>query len=274
MKAEYWTLINTFVSALIGAVVAVVIFWIQILREEKKEKKKEYDTYKKYSKPIMFSAETLAWRLKEILSFNSNYLLPDAPENGFFKYKFDSTVYRLCAFIGWIRATQREQSYIEGYGSSKSRKVQETINSFQKALADGEHIEVSIYEELCKLYCIPNKEITAHKRKEIGVEIEVIIFKFIQDDIFKNVINLPRDTQRKMMNDILETICNKTNQEIPSSVATENKIELAIMEITREFCWIYRDWQNAIGDEMIIQANNNYRNFDIIGLREFELIQK
>ncbi len=78
----------------------------------------------------MFASESLAWRLREILSFNGAFLLPEAPMNGFFKYKFDSTVYRLCALLGWIRAAQKEQSYLEGFGDTKSKKVREAINTF------------------------------------------------------------------------------------------------------------------------------------------------
>ena len=92
--------------------------------------------------------------------FNGAYLLPDAPMNGFFKYKFDSTVYRLCAVIGWIRAAQKEHSYLEGFDSAKNSDIREAVSEFQKVLADGSHVEVSIFEELSKLYGLKERYLT------------------------------------------------------------------------------------------------------------------
>jgi len=269
MTEEYWTLLNTLISAIVGAVVALITIFVEGKRKKKEQKRVEYDTYKRYSKPIMFAAETLAWRLREVLMFKGAFLLPDAPMNGFFKYKFDSTVYRLCALIGWIRAAKKEHSYLEGYNSAKNPKIREAINDFQRVLADGSHVEVSIFEELSKLHSLEIKEITPPVRQEIGVEIEKIVFKYIPDQVKKNVSNLEEEEQIEMVHSIMDFICKKTNQEDLEKSAIQDKIEVSIDEIAREFCWIYRDWQNAIGDEMIIQLEDSFRHFDVIGFGEF-----
>ena len=274
MKEEYWTLLNTIISAIVGAAMALITLYIQGKRKKKEKHKIQYDTYKKYSKPIMFASETLAWRLREVLMFKGAYLLPDAPNNGFFKYKFDSTVYRLCALIGWVRATQKEYSYIEGFNDTKNSDIREAINSFQKVLADGFHVEVSIFEELCMLYEIEEKSITDHVRQEIGVEIERIVFKYIPDEIKKNVSSLDKSTKTEMISSIMNLISDKTNQPLIKKNIIESKQEIAIDEIAREFCWIYRDWQNAIGDEMIIKLDSSYRHFDVIGFSEFTVKHK
>lgn len=269
LKEEHWALINVLISAFIGAISALLVVYIQNRTEIKKERKEEYNAYKKYSKPIMFASESLAWRLREILSFNGAFLLPDAPMNGFFKYKFDSTVYRLSALLGWIRAAQKEQSYLEGFGDTKSEKVREAINNFQKVLADGSHVEVSVFEELCKLFNITPKEITDQTRQKIGVEIEKIVFNFIPDQIKKNASTIKKKDQLKMVESIMEFITETTDSPKVDKKAIKEKLEIAIDEIAREFCWIYRDWQSAIGDEMLIILNDSYRNFDVIGFSEF-----
>ncbi len=269
MTEEYWTLLNTLISAVVGASVALITIYVDGRRKKKEQKRVEYDTYKRYSKPIMFAAETLAWRLREVLMFKGAFLLPDAPMNGFFKYKFDSTIYRLSSLIGWIRAANKEHSYIEGFNDAKNSEIREAISAFQKVLADGSHVEVSIFEELSKLYGLEIKEISPQTRQEIGVELERIVFKYIPDQVKKNVSNLDRGKQIEMVSQAMKFISQKTNQSVLNEEQIKEHIEVAIDEIAREFCWIYRDWQNAIGDEMIVQLEGSYRHFDVIGFGEF-----
>jgi len=269
MKTEYWALLNVLISAFIGSATALITLYIQGKRKEREKQQVEYDAYKKYAKPIMLSAETLAWRLREVLMFNGAYLLPDAPMNGFFKYKFDSTVYRLCALIGWIRAAQKEHSYLEGFDNAKNSDIREAVSEFQKVLADGSHVEVSIFEELSKLYGLEEKAISDQIRQEIGVGIEKIVFEYIPDQVKKNVSSLEQTDKIKMDSSILKLISEKTQQDSMDENAIIDKIDVAIDEIAREFCWIYRDWQNAIGDEMLFRLEGSYRYFDVIGFSDF-----
>lgn len=46
----------------------------------------------------------------------------------------------------------------------------------------------------------------------------------------------------------------------------------ALRAISRREVWIYRDWQQAIGDMMLtsIEKENHHRRFDIMGFHEFE----
>ncbi|WP_163378444.1 hypothetical protein [Cyclobacterium sp. SYSU L10401] len=262
-------LINTIVSAGVGAAVALITLYVDGLRKKKDRKREEYNIYKSYSKPIIAAAESLAWRLREVLMFNGAYLLPDAPMNGFFKYKFDSTVYRLCFLIGWIRAVQKEHSYIEGIRDNQNPKIRKAINSFQKVLADGSHVEVSILEELCKLYGLEEKQISDSIRQKLGVEIERIVFGFIPDQVKKNVTNLQTDQKTEMISSIMNLISEHTEQNIIEKAHIKEKVDIAIDELAREFCWIYRDWQNAIGDEMILKLEDAKRIYDVIGFSEF-----
>ena len=72
----------TLISSIISALIALTVFWTAKYFDNKKAKQEKYDAVKKYANPIIFAAEQLAWRLKEILSFNGAYLLPNAPKNG------------------------------------------------------------------------------------------------------------------------------------------------------------------------------------------------
>ena len=262
-------LLNTIISAGVGAAVALLTLYVDGIRKKKDRKREEYNIYKSYSNPIIAAAESLAWRLREVLMFNGAYLLPDAPMNGFFKYKFDSTVYGMCYLIGWIRAVQKEHSYIEGINDTQTPNIRRTINSFQKVLADGSHVEVSILEELCKLYGLEEKQISDSIRQKLGVEIERIVFGFIPDQVKKNVSNLQAEQKLEMISSIMNLISEHTQQKSIEESEIGQKIDIAVDEIAREFCWIYRDWQNAIGDEMILKLEDGKRYYDVIGFAEF-----
>lgn len=269
MASEYWVLLNTVISASVGAIVSLFVLYTDGKRKRKEKEKEEYDAYKKYSKPLILVSESLAYRLREILGFNASFLLPNAPMNGFFKYKFDSTVYRLCALLGWIRAVEKEQSYIEGFGNSKSSEIRKALNNLQKVLADGTHVEVSIYEELCKLYGIPKANISDAQRGKIGVEIERIVFEYIPGQIKKNAVDITDDNKMLMVSRIMLFVTNEIGVKSLSQELIKEKLSVAIDEIAREFCWLYRDWQSAIGDEMIISLKKSYRYFDVIGFADF-----
>jgi hypothetical protein len=260
----------TILSAMISAIVALIVVSINKYFKNRKSKRKKYDTVKKYANPIVLASEQLAWRLKEILEFKGAYLLPNAPLNGFFKYKFDSTVYRLNSLLGWIHAAKKEQSYLEGTKGQQHEKIQAAISEFQRILADGSHVEVSILGDLAQLYNVAIGSLTESKRASIGVELENIIFRYIPDNVKRNVVNLPQEKQSEMLKQIMDYVCTTTNQRIvPQNIIDEKKIS-AIHEIAREFCWIYRDWQAAIGEEMITKIQGANRRYDVIGFPEFE----
>ncbi|MCY1634402.1 hypothetical protein [Marinifilum sp. D737] len=262
----------TIISSALSAIIALTVVFINKQYEKGKQKKEKYDAFKKYANPIISASEQLAWRLKEILEFQGAYLLPNAPPNVFFKYKFDSTVYRLCSLLGWIQAARKEQSYFEGFKIHHHKEIQLAIIDFQKKLADGSHIEVSILDDLVKLYNLKPVNLSENDRALLGVELEKIIFKYIPNSIKRDASLLKIDKQINMVKEILDHICYKTKQSTIEEKVIREKIATAINEISREFCWIYRDWQTAIGDVMIEEINGANRRFDIIGFAEFQNI--
>ena len=264
----------TLFSSILSAIIAIAVILINKHFESKKIKRKKYDTMKKYANPIIFAAEQLAWRIKEILEFNGAYLLPNAPMNGFFRYKFDSTVYRLCAVLGWIQAAKKEQSYLEGVKLKQHKKVQEAFIQFQKYLADGSHVEVSILDYLIQLFNLKTVTLADYEKVLIGVELEKTVFRYIPDNIKKNTSLLDVNKQSEMLKEILDFICIKTHQpQIGLDIIKEKRVP-AITEISREFCWIYRDWQSAIGDVMLKEIKGATRRYDVIGFAEFQSIHE
>lgn len=260
------------IDTIVGAAIVIIGIFIQRKFTNNDKIESEYDAYKHYSKPLIKAAQSLGYRLKEILEFNGNYLLPNAPESGFFKYKFDSTVFRLCALIGWIRALEIEYSYIEGWKESSNKKIRNAINDFKAALADGGHLEVSIVNDLSKLFRLETdfESLSDKQKATLGAKIEVTIFNNINDRAGNTLSNLAEYHRVGLVKDVLDTICENLDCPKVSDEFIKANIDDAITELNREYCWIYRDWQDAIGDCMISRDPVGNRLYSIIGYAKFK----
>jgi hypothetical protein len=268
------------VAALIGAGVASISillkdYLLDIIKEKRQTKQTKDQTFKLYANPIIRASESLCWRLKEIFEQRGAFLLEKNPKNEFFTYKYLSTVYRLSVLISWKRAINREFAYIDTSDKSGNREIENSFNSFQKALADGQHMELSILKELVKCWNIPIDKISNEEQAKLAVKIEEIKYSAIKDDTMILAKSLFEAEQISLLEKISNTICEQVKcTKIPNIVIEENRNK-AINEISRIENWIYRDWQNAIGDLILVTIKNSPRMYDIIGFGEFdELLSK
>ncbi|NDI98593.1 hypothetical protein GWA97_05860 [Flavobacterium sp. LaA7.5] len=260
----------TIFSSLLSALISLTVLFIGKYIEYRKRRSDKNDIIKVYANPLILSSELLAWRIKEILSANGLYLMPEASKNKFFTYKFDSTIYRLSSLLGWIQAIKKEQSYFEGFNKKQNRKIYFAINEFQKALADGSHVEISILEDLIKIFEINSDGLSESSKPLLSVQLEKILFEYISTDVKTDIILQSKDSQREILRKILDYICEALQQESIDEKLIEENLEKAIKEISREFCWIYRDWQAAIGDAMLEPITGAKRRYDVIGFGKFQ----
>ncbi|MBD3192581.1 MAG: hypothetical protein GF308_18215 [Candidatus Heimdallarchaeota archaeon] len=262
-------------SALIGALVAVISIFIKdhlIVKasEKRKNKQSKLITFKLYANPIIRATETLCWRLKEIFEQRGAFLLEGNPRNTFFQYKYISTIYRLSVLIGWIRAVYREFAYIDTSESKGNRLIENAFMEFQKALADGQHLELSILIELASCWKISLKSLSKEEKAKLAVKLENIVYNIIKDSKIILASKLSDEEQVDLLQKLSDTICNEVHcTEIEQKVIKESQ-NTAIREISRIETWIYRDWQNAIGDVMLVKIENSPRRYDVIGYGEFE----
>ncbi len=265
---------SSVIAAFIGAGVAAISilikdYWLDIIKENRKAKQTKHQTFKLYANPIIRASESLCWRLKEVFTQRGAFLLERNPRNVFFEYKYISTVYRLSVLIGWVRAVYREFAYIDTSDSSGNREIEKAFNSFQVALADGQNMELSILIELAKCWNIDIDSISNEEQAKLAVQMENEVYNVIKDNKITLANNLSEPDQISLLEILSNKICEKVNcPPIPQNVIVENKNK-AINEISRIENWVYRDWQNAIGDLMLKEINNSPRMFDVIGYGEF-----
>jgi hypothetical protein len=108
---------------------------------------------RRYREPIALTALELCNRLSEVCEqyppdfLDSSILAVSAPHRPtlnsaadpyFRRYKLVSSVYRLCAFLGWIELYRQETTYLEPVEQSRSSDVERAIFALRADLADGQ----------------------------------------------------------------------------------------------------------------------------------------
>lgn len=224
-----------------------------------------------YADPLLEATRSLRFRLREIIeSGQTRYLLASAPRIPYLEYKRISTLYRVAALLGWIRAFRRERSYLVPNAAGSAEKTANPIDQIESALADGQHVEEQRLNELFKLWSVSENVMTDPKaRARLASEIDAIRQNFLDRAGILSATSLDHAEQTGLVHECAKLISLRCNVDIPSALvdahADAARIYLGIKE-----AYIYRDWQAAIGDFMIVEARGGNRRFDVIGFGEFE----
>jgi hypothetical protein len=257
-------------SSILSTATTLIVVLINNYIKRKKSSKRKYNVFKNYANPIVLSSELLVWRLIEILECRAFFLNHRAKEsNQYYKYKFESTVYRLNSLLGWIQAAQKEQFYFQGIRKKYNSKLQDSISKFKSVLADGAFVEESILKDLSKLFDLKLSNITENKKSDLALKIEKIIFSYLPDNLKTGVLELPAQDKIELLKDILIAISTETRDVVPSDEVIFQNLGTSINEIARRYFWIYRDWQSTIGEEMMVEAKSSHRQYRILSYSEY-----
>ena len=161
------------ISALAGSIMGVTIKFLTevYLPEGLKAKKQILITKRKYSNPILKSADELLSRLENIIIDISNikekrWLRPPTDEEitmiPFKRYYYISTIFCFAQLIGWIEILRKEESYLD-FTSVKETRI---FNQYMKLIYD-----VLNYPKLNSEHSRPTSKdywIFAHMLRSIG----------------------------------------------------------------------------------------------------------
>ncbi|MGX7875605.1 hypothetical protein ACVDG5_025390 [Mesorhizobium sp. ORM6] len=142
----------------IGSILGIVIkeyFFSRSFEIWKQDKALE-QIYQKYRDPLRLSARELGYRLVEICEtyptvFLSQQVFDSRPlkqernserDPYYQRYKFVSTLYRLCAFLGWLELYRQELTFYQASGNRHTVKVEKSLSAIRSDLADG-HINTA-----------------------------------------------------------------------------------------------------------------------------------
>ncbi len=145
-----------FVGALvstIGSILGIVIkeYFFARSFEVWKQNQSIEKIYQKYRDPLQLSARELASRLYEILNtypppflsaevklIKAERQVNNSDTDPYFrKYKLISTLYRICAFLGWLELYRQELTFYDATENCHTSRVDETLSAIRSDFADG-----------------------------------------------------------------------------------------------------------------------------------------
>lgn len=147
----------TVIAALVGAVgglIGVVLkdFFFSRSFERWKARQALQQIYVRYTNPIFLAASELCNRLVEIcethpapflasdlLSIKTERMQSNTTDDLYYKkYKLVSSIYRFCAFWGWLELLRQEIVFLESGKSTKNKVVERKLEAIRADLADGQ----------------------------------------------------------------------------------------------------------------------------------------
>jgi hypothetical protein len=107
--------------------------------------------YQRYRDPILLSARELCARLAEVLAdyptvFLKASVLKSTPRTQvknsvddpyYKKYKLVSTIYRICALLGWIELYRRELVFLNSGRGAHTKELERCVEAIREDFADG-----------------------------------------------------------------------------------------------------------------------------------------
>lgn len=228
------------------------------------------DVVRLYSDPLLQSCRSLNFRLKEVLEQKgrATFLLPQTPQSDFVVYKRISTLYRLAALLGWIRAYRKERSYLDPTEASGASEIEEAVDSLQKALADGPHVENQRLKELLRIWAPGNLILEDSKMRELAVAIDNALRSILTKEKKSHALELGETAKEQLCSEA-KIIAEGLNVDIPAELVNGERSRAVVFFGIKE-AYIYRDWQQAIGDLLLVDVAGAPRRFDVIGYDRFE----
>lgn len=266
----------TLLGALTGLLSAVVTsFIIPVVQKRQEKAEQRRSIYERYAQPLAADAVNLLWRLDEILvRQRGQYLDESAPPTPFNQYKLTSTCFRIATLLGWIRAIKLEQSHLL-YGEDTSLdNLRAAVVAFESALADGPHVEVHILEGLAALWEVtlpPDRSLREKLAAQVVAELQhgLSVYGLTR---YQELPNLAHARQIEVARRVAGSMSAMLGlPPVPEPVLGRSCGEAMGIAAVKQ-AWLYRDWQQAIGDVMIREIDGASRRYDVIGYGAFEAL--
>ncbi len=255
------------------AVVLIKDFGLELLREHRVRRRSEADIYRQYLGPMSAACEKIMWRSREIfVEKRHSFLKTSTLPLDFNAYKRQSTLYRIATLVGWIRGMSLELSAAPHRSSRFIAPIAKEISAFQKALADGPHVERRRLDQMCAIWAIDLSALTEDQLARLAMRFEIALHTAAGGILRANpnyLRDLTRQEQITLCTALSAFLCESAGCRTVSPAAVEETIELAIGGLSYREALLYRDWQDALGDAMLVQDADSTRRFKIIGYEAF-----
>ena len=265
------TMTTLLASAAAGLTAAIVTVLGQGLlgrmTERRRERLDSRAVYKTYADPIFRAAVSLFRRLDEVavgdLTRAAAYFgNSETAATPFDQYKFNSTLYRLAAVVGWLRAYRRELHYFPSSDPKNLRGLSREIAFFESALADGAHVELDRLERVCQAMgmSLPTED-KEQERKAVLVD------QALNRALHAGGVDVATELEPEQRAILCREVAG-----VLSAAAVVDQLDCRsiVSALAVREAWLYRDYQAGIGDLMLRETTGGPRRFDVIGFGEFE----
>jgi hypothetical protein len=272
------SILTPIIAALIGSAFAIAGILLKehfILRANARHARSETqkDIVRSYMAPLTSGCEKLIWRFKEVFIDNRHqWLMSNTLPISYNEHKRVSTLYRIATLLGWIRAINLELNALEQGSSRFTGPLATAIGSFQSALADGPHTELRRLEQLCTSWNVDIKQLTLAQKQSLAVDLEVEYYKVAGSRLRENpdyLLDLSDSKKLECCVALAAFLAEKLHIKSLSSEFVQERVQFALESLAYEESLIYREWQEAIGDAMLVSEQGSIRKFRIIGYADF-----
>ena len=265
-------------AAIIGATSALLVsilkdYLFERLKERRVREQSEATVYRQYLAPLSESCEKIIWRSKEIfIDKRHAFLKTSTLPLDFNAYKRISTLYRIATLIGWIRGMNLELRALPRGKTNVATPISKQIAAFQKALADGPHVELHRLTRLSALWGIDLTRLDQTCQAALAMRFEVEAHTATEGKLKSDpdhLRSLPVDKKLEICRRLAAYLAKETGGKAPDDDVVRETVERAVGGLSYREALLYRDWQDALGDAMIERDPDSVRRFRIIGYEKF-----
>jgi hypothetical protein len=243
--------------------------WLGHRRADREANQMQQELYRRYANPLTGAAVSLYWRLKEVFEEGrSDYLKSGGGETRFERHKASSTRYRIAAVLGWIAALRHELVLANAKPSESADAIRTAISAVQTSLAEGVHVERASAERLAIIWGV---ELTNVHGAGVAVDFAAkrALHKFGTTDVGQ----LEPGQRSELLHTVATALSDHTTEPAAVEVIASTEWEAMAALSTRE-AWIYRDWQDAIGEWMLLEVPTAARRYDVRGYLWFSEVER
>lgn len=266
-------LVGGLISGVVGPFLKDVV--IQRWNEERSDRKLRGQIEQSYFAPLSAAAEKLTWRMAEILlDQRPHFLMLKARPIAYNHYKRVSTLYRIAALLGWIRALNLELSALPRGGFGGTSPVFKALAQVQSAMADGHNVEKTRVKSFCSACNIDLVNISDDQFASLAANFEVAMYAIVGDEIkesHRHLVGASDLQQEFICRGLLRFLTDKGLGHSLNDEMFRAALPNMVGSLGYRESLIYREWQEAIGDVVIVKDQYSIaRQYRIIGFEEFE----
>lgn len=271
-------MISLLLSALVGAIFGWLAPFIKSVtidrwNEEHATTRTQREIIRNYLAPLVDVSEKIVWRFNEIFVIGRHqWLKTETLPLEYNQYKRTSTLYRLACLLGWIRAIQIELNALPRGRAGFSEPILTAMSGVQSALADGPDVEIHRLRRLCSVWELDYSHLTEAETRRLATQLEVDLYclagtRLKHDDA--PLTNLAPKEKATVCMELSQRLCSALGKNGPSESFVAETCARAIESVSYRESLLYRDWQDAIGDAMLLQDQGSVRRFKTIGYEQF-----